>query len=811
MFRVSGQKTIFSEIIRQQKIFNHPKRGRPTRVSSHMTNMKTNATRLTTVIPIALAVFGFSPAFAETNQLLRSGTIEQFANTPIHTREGLTLSVGAVGHAVFTDAQRYIDALTAAQQAPGVVQPGWQMSTTFEEWTDRLILRKTVEFVMIDGNRFYQDFLGGDGFSPAPNLPSNNEPPPTQAQVLSWAADFIAQGSHLTLYPEAAAAGNVSPQALLDELGNNRGPITITETVEFSRLITVPDNLQGIQAGQLSRLSAEPVAGAPLPPAQESTDTGLNATSRFGTPATGRNSPVPDSYGTATYEAQMLNGFTLGEEWSKSIEIDQKWFYFKAIAFAEFGFGVRIPWTATVQVAPSIIEETAPNKTPFEASIKIRTVDADTDFYKEVGLPSEDRHNGKELVIRAGAGIGIKLKVLGTWIVNRGKNNPLIGKVVDLGQNFDPPLGTTLSIAAPELLYETSGLAYATPLYAIGGDFRAQIGLVGNSIDLSVRPFNSYHLNGSSYSSDSRTLSVTAEDSPRTLDFAIRDTSPTEVSARGRKFYRYGPIYGDASYHSSLELVPQARVRGIVYLSSIIGALPDLSITSPWISLFKANFDLPALGPHKNTNTEINASANTRRFIESSTARTLTRESSQTGETTWTLAFYGRDFPGGTITEFLPAGTTLVPGSITGGGIYNPATRSITWTPGASTFLTGLAYALTGSAEEPEPLGKWQATGDPQPRGILGRVGDTQSDADLGLQLRELAARPTYQELLDGRPGSVILQKGPDGNVRLQFVLEASENLQDWDPTPESLASPITVDQPLDAPKKFFRFRMANP
>ena len=106
-------------------------------------------------------------------------------------------------------------------------------------------------------------------------------------------------------------------------------------------------------------------------------------------------------------------------------------------------------------MSPSRISGTAPDRTPFEASLSINTLDANEDFYREVGLPSDKRYDGKELVIRAGAGIGFKLKVLGSWIINRGKDGGVrMGEKLDVffaGEELiDPDTGKSLG-ASEEL------------------------------------------------------------------------------------------------------------------------------------------------------------------------------------------------------------------------------------------------------------------------------------------------------------------------------------------------------------------------
>ena len=158
-------------------------------------------------------------------------------------------------------------------------------------------------------------------------------------------------------------------------------------------------------------------------------------------------------------------------------------------------------WTADVEVSPKEISASEPDRTPYDASISVETLDANTDFYRRVGVPSNKRFNGKELPLQAGAGIGLKVKVLGQWLINRGKNNPVVGRTINLSKDFDPPLGTTITVSTPPLYYEDSGLAYQTVLAGVGGDFRVTFGVNGDAIVLEADPYNSWNKSGSRYSS----------------------------------------------------------------------------------------------------------------------------------------------------------------------------------------------------------------------------------------------------------------------------------------------------------------------
>ena len=71
--------------------------------------------------------------------------------------------------------------------------------------------------------------------------------------------------------------------------------------------------------------------------------------------------------------------------------------------------------------------------------------------------------------------------------------------------------------------------------------------------------------------------------------------------------------------------------------------------------------------------------------------------------------------------------------------------------------------------------------------------------------ISERNARPTFEELKDGRLGSVILLPDvTDNKVRLRFCIEESNGLGQWITRDEE----AEVEVPLAPGKKFFRFSL---
>jgi hypothetical protein len=120
-------------------------------------------------------------------------------------------------------------------------------------------------------------------------------------------------------------------------------------------------------------------------------------------------------------------------------------------------------------------------------------------------------------------------------------------------------------------------------------------------------------------------------------------------------------------------------------------------------------------------------------------------------------------------------------------------------------------YTINGAAgQTPKLLGQWQAQGQTSPSPTLTASQQDAGDANLPLLVNELSKRPTMQQLIDARPGSVIITAGTDNNARIRLKMETSENLQNWTVTPESQANPLEVVQPLTGNKRFFRFSLSD-
>ena len=722
------------------------------------------------------------------NQLLRSGNIAELQDTPIYSSEGILFTVGALDGEAFDVTDRLRSALASAEKE-FAVKPGWTTQTKFEEWTDRLILKKITDFYVLNGAVFYKNhFNVVDGFTANQSIPSNSIDLPSLEQL---AQNFIDAGEHLNLYPEALNAGNQSALALVEELKQDRGPVTIIEKIEFSRVV---ESLEPwTSTYEVGVLNNDPVLGQAL-----KLSSGASFNDRRLDSFEGGSDFSEGSNGVSTYSQKMINGFTVGSEWSKGITYDRRWFHLHTAAFAGFGLGMRIPWVADVEVSHRVIPSSDPDETAYSASVSVTTEDGDEEFYRSAGMPINQRFRGREMPLEAGAGIALEIYVLGHWVINRGRDFPVVGRVIDMGQDFDPPLGTTKNIATLELPYEDSTLAYLTPIAAIGGDFKADIGVRGDAIELKVTPHNSWNLSGSTLSNRPRNIRITNEQDPVTLSFAIND----EAASEGQSSYNFGPIYDQGSYQTSLTITPQARIRGTIYMSELWSALSDITITSRWHPLFTASFQLPSLGPHSGIESKIQATHQNTRQLPPTLALTPERfaESTEAGSWDFSIGNLGSEVV--TLVEYIPDEADLVLDSITSDGVYSQLERKITWTLKEGSVPQKVSYRVTANNIDtpPRPSGAFYFE-NTERLAIEDSRFISLREAEAALSQRELSMRPTLQQVRDLRAGSQLLDVS-NGGATLRVKIQQSQDLVGW----QSISEQSIELEQQDEPIRFYRY-----
>ena len=121
------------------------------------------------IIPLSFSSLIFaSPhysGYGTTNALISSGNLADVQNILIYSNEGIAYSVGGIGNVVFDITARLQSALIKLDSGQNpAVKNDWSTTEEYEEWTDRLIIRKTTDFYVLDGAQFAQSFNGADNF-----------------------------------------------------------------------------------------------------------------------------------------------------------------------------------------------------------------------------------------------------------------------------------------------------------------------------------------------------------------------------------------------------------------------------------------------------------------------------------------------------------------------------------------------------------------------------------------------------------------------------------------------------------------------
>ena len=322
-------------------------------------------------------------------------------------------------------------------------------------------------------------------------------------------------------------------------------------------------------------------------------------------------------------------------------------------------------------------------------------------------------------------------------------------------------------------------------------------GINGDAIALKVKPHNSWNKLASGYSSGNRTLRLTDQNAPVSLSFAVDDSS----AIGNQSSYHFGPIYDEASYETSLDIIPEARIRGTIYLSEVWDVLSDINITSSWHSLFTATFNLPSLDPHDGTDSKLQATHRNTRYLPRTLNSQPERIVDTSGDDLWNFQFINIGSDSSVVIEYIPDGFELSPGSVKGGGVYHPAERKIVWTIDESSIPESLTYQISAlnSGAVPRPVGAVEVSGQSRLAIADSRYGST-AKAESALEQFELSRRPTLGEVRDLRTGSALLNVS-EGSATLKVKVQQSDNLSDWEDVSET-----TVDVSADVPVRFYRY-----
>jgi hypothetical protein len=291
--------------------------------------------------------------------------------------------------------------------------------------------------------------------------------------------------------------------------------------------------------------------------------------------------------------AKMLNGFTLGGEFSYSKSFKWKkggrtiartdlW------AYLGMGFGVRLPYETMLIVNGKLCPEK--NSAKVTAAFEAKNFGAAE--YREVGVPGYQVFDGKEFVAKYGAEIGAKIEVGSVTLFNGS-----LGKKVDKSKDFTTPMGGKAQPIRDIVIHgKDIGLFYGDgKTYYLEGNIKLDFYLVGRNLYFKVKGIHSQP-------TTERVVFGKEEDEVRfSLEKVGYGVHPKED---GIGYYtNYGVGLYDPKYESDVRITTSLNLLGAVNTGKYLFGWVD--VETPWLALFTYDVDIPELGAHSNTKSEI--------------------------------------------------------------------------------------------------------------------------------------------------------------------------------------------------------------
>lgn len=408
---------------------------------------------LAAVKPLAPATFQLE----ESNKVLATkyalqkpvtvGNAAQFKNQQVMIDQKTTVTLGTLTAKAFKPQVDFAKKL----QVPGVVggailsKPIIQDEVT--EFDDAFVVRRATTINVVNPQALkkaspeYRKFMGKRSNK---RILLNKLSPESVAGLDHYMKEVLPK---LPANDPIRLAAVNGPQAILDAIRDGKGMLTIEDTIMVPKLV-MPMSPQGVamypkfnQNGVLTlkkpiqmqtftvkpmQLAAPPAKLAPAPLAKKQLQ------------MVKRNVPFEAS-GNHNFSEEFLAGFTKGHSW----QWEQRWSYtsgfFRVTVGAGYGFGLRVPFTVSGAFSPTniIINDRADRTIDIRGQLQVDVFDANSDYYRRVGLPQSKVFAGDEFVTEMQFGFGYKFRALWKDIAYK----KFVGSGVNYSQSFTPPFG----------------------------------------------------------------------------------------------------------------------------------------------------------------------------------------------------------------------------------------------------------------------------------------------------------------------------------------------------------------------------------
>lgn len=358
--------------------------------------------------------------------------------------DGSNIALTSVSQSIF----KQVDSFTIKAKKSSALMGQVKTTSLIAETADAFILTKSAKVIVSNPAQFSRESKDFAEF-----LKDRPKQPPLYNSLTQNEKQLIDKYFEQEL-PKLAnnnplkVHGKQSKDALLKAINDGYGEFEIIDSFSFAKKpLPVKNNRIFYPTFQNGPFDYSTLAQ--MPTLQSNVSRFQPADNRV-TPLAAQPSRIKESYnmqqrkrytvtGSTQFERDFLTGFTFGREW----KWERRWnfgvgFYRLTIG-GSYGYGLRLPFKVSGTASPTkiITVDTEDKAVAASARVHVDSFDGGSDFYRNIGVRSDQIFDGKEFVLEAKVYYGMKFSAFSKdWIHIKKREFGF-----DEGSNFKPPFG----------------------------------------------------------------------------------------------------------------------------------------------------------------------------------------------------------------------------------------------------------------------------------------------------------------------------------------------------------------------------------
>ncbi len=383
------------------------------------------------------------------------GRMKKFANKKIKTEGNKTIKLGTLTRVAFVEQDKFATEVGKGSSVGKAILSKPTVNDSVQEFPDSYIITKSTTIVVIDPGKLaqsspiYKKFLN----QRKPQKIKLNKLSKEEKKGLK---EFMKKASSLSAGDPLRQAAEQGEQKVLDAIAAGKGELTVEDTLIIPKDFTPPKDgtvMYPVFKNGLINYSTLKKAAMPALKSMALLSTGpkkdLAAAVRPEKVTVSKTSPptggaqTTEKTGKHTFQEDFLAGFTIGNAW----QWERRWNYhsgfFRITIGGGFGFGLRIPVRVNGEVEPTkiLVYRKTDRKVTATGQLRVETLDANKQYYKNVGIAPSQVFEGKEVVLEYMFGYGYKFRALWTDVAQKSFSKTGF----NYSQNTKPPLGGNCS------------------------------------------------------------------------------------------------------------------------------------------------------------------------------------------------------------------------------------------------------------------------------------------------------------------------------------------------------------------------------